>query len=193
MPQLSYRRKPQPIETYIPAICHTPCVCDCTLPCDLSSITISVSDHRLFYDIRVSQGSVATRMRCGVISNYNFTPNLPLSQSTEEFWHRFGVFLFVEHSVNNTTILINGIILCFMFYYMLLHLLHNIMPGGDLRVIYCCRDRGTRCMRWTDGTRAGRRQWNGRLFLTTAATDTSIIFDADYCSKRTEWRRYCMI
>jgi len=134
-------------------------VCDCTLPCDLSSITISVSDRRLFYDIRVSQGSVATRMMCGVISNYNFTPNLPLTQSTEEFWHRFGVFLFVEHSANKTTILINGIILCFMFYYMFLHLLHNLMPGGDLRVIYCCRDRGYSCKLWTDGTRDGRRQW----------------------------------
>jgi len=107
-------------------------VCDYTLPCDLSSITISVSDRCLFYDIRVSQGSVTTRMRCGVISNYNFTPNLPLSQSTEEFWHRFGVFLFVDLSVNNTTILIYGIILCFMFYYMFLHLLHNLMSGGGL-------------------------------------------------------------
>jgi len=158
-------------------------MCDYTLPCELSSITISVSDRRLYYDIRVSQGSVTTRMRGGVISNYNFTPNLPLSQSTEEFWHRFGVFLFVEHSVNNTTILINGIILCFMFYYMFLHLLHNLMPGGDLRVIYCCRYKGTSWMGWTDGTRAGRRQWKGRLFPATAARDTSTwpIFDA-YCS-----------
>jgi len=47
-----------------------------TLPCDLSSITVHVSDFRLFSDIDVSQGSVATRLRCGGIVNERFVAHL---------------------------------------------------------------------------------------------------------------------
>jgi len=52
----------------------------------------------------ISQGSVATRLRCGGIYNYHCAANLPLSMSVKEFsksvkkWqsysHEFGVFLF---------------------------------------------------------------------------------------------------
>jgi len=41
-----------------------------------------------FYDINISQGSVATRLRCGGIFNYCFAKNLLLSQSVKEFENR---------------------------------------------------------------------------------------------------------
>jgi len=44
-----------------------------TLPCDLLSITTSFSDCRLFSDINISQGSVATRLTYGGFFNYHFT------------------------------------------------------------------------------------------------------------------------
>jgi len=39
----------------------------------------------LFSDINISQGSVATRLRCGGISGYHFTANLLLSLRMKEF------------------------------------------------------------------------------------------------------------
>jgi len=63
----------------------------------------------LFSDINISQGSVATRLRCGGIFRYHFTANLSLSLTTTEFWksvkiwqsyrHEFGGPVFLEHSV----------------------------------------------------------------------------------------------
>jgi len=51
--------------------------------CHLSLITIHISDCRQFSDIYISQGSVATYLRCGGIRN--FVANLPLSLSVKEF------------------------------------------------------------------------------------------------------------
>jgi len=51
------------------------------LPGDLSLITISISDRHQFSDIRISQGSVATYLRCGGIFKYEFVANLLLSLS----------------------------------------------------------------------------------------------------------------
>jgi len=47
-----------------------------TVPCNLSLITTLVCNCHSFCDINVSQGSVATRMRCGGIFNKHFAANL---------------------------------------------------------------------------------------------------------------------
>jgi len=52
--------------------------------CDLSLITIRFSDWRQFSGIHISQGSVATYLRCGGIFKYEFVVNLPLSLSAKE-------------------------------------------------------------------------------------------------------------
>jgi len=52
---------------------------------DLSLITMRISDCRKFSDIHVSQGSVASHLRCGGIFKYDFVANLPLSLSAKEF------------------------------------------------------------------------------------------------------------
>ena len=54
------------------------------LPCDLSLTTIRFSDRRRFSDINISQGSVATYLKCGVIFKYEFVAHLPLSLSAKE-------------------------------------------------------------------------------------------------------------
>jgi len=56
------------------------------VPSDLQLITVPVSNCRLFSDINISQGSVATRLRCGGIFSYHFTTNLSQSLTMEEFW-----------------------------------------------------------------------------------------------------------
>jgi len=55
-----------------------------TVPCDLSLCTIFISNCRLFSGINISQGSVATRLWCGLFS-YHFTANLLLNQAVKEF------------------------------------------------------------------------------------------------------------
>jgi len=52
--------------------------------CDLSLITIHISDYRQFSDIYVSQGSVATYFRCGGIYKYEFVANLPVILSVKK-------------------------------------------------------------------------------------------------------------
>jgi len=52
---------------------------------DLSLITILVSNCRLFSDITISQGSVATRLGCGGIFSYHFIANLSPSLTVKEF------------------------------------------------------------------------------------------------------------
>ena len=62
-----------------------------------------------FFNKNISQGSVATRLRCGGMFNYHCAANLPLSMSVKKFWksvkkwqrysHEFGVSLFLEHGV----------------------------------------------------------------------------------------------
>jgi len=59
--------------------------CLATVIYDLSLITIPVSNCHLFSDISISQGSVATHLRCGGLFSYNFTANLSLSLTAKEF------------------------------------------------------------------------------------------------------------
>ena len=62
------------------------------LPCDLSLITIHISDCRLFSDIHISQGSVATYLRCGGMFKQEFVENLALSLSLKEFRKSVNIF-----------------------------------------------------------------------------------------------------
>jgi len=46
-----------------------------------------MSDYCSFSDINISQGSVATRLRCGgLFSTYHFTENLSLNLTVINFW-----------------------------------------------------------------------------------------------------------
>jgi len=56
------------------------------LSCDLSLITIHISDCCQFSDVHISQDSVATYLRNGGIFKCRFVANLPMSQSVKEFW-----------------------------------------------------------------------------------------------------------
>jgi len=51
---------------------------------DLPLIRILVSNCHLFSDITISQGSVATRLRCGGIFSYHFTANISPRLYTSE-------------------------------------------------------------------------------------------------------------
>jgi len=55
---------------------------------DLSLITIHISDCRQFSDIHISQGSVATYLRCGGVFKHEFVTNLPvgLSERSKPIW-----------------------------------------------------------------------------------------------------------
>jgi len=46
----------------------------------------------LVFDINVSHGSEATRLRCGEIFHNDFTANLPLSLSVKEFWKSVNIW-----------------------------------------------------------------------------------------------------
>ena len=78
--------------------------------CDLSLITMHISDCCQFSDIRISQGSVATYLRCGEIFKYEFVANLPVSLPVKEFWKSVNIWesygqelclVFLRHSVEN--------------------------------------------------------------------------------------------
>ena len=66
-----------------------------------------------FFNKNISQGSVATRLRCGGIFNSHCAANLPLSMSVKEFWksvkkwqsygHEFGVFFFGTQCITTVT------------------------------------------------------------------------------------------
>jgi len=62
--------------------------CSAVLSYDISLITIHISDYRQFCVIHISQGSVATYVRCGGIFKYEFVANLPLSLAAKEFQKR---------------------------------------------------------------------------------------------------------
>ena len=63
----------------------------------------------LVFDINVSHGSVATRLRCGGMFHNNFIANLPLSLSVKEFLksvnirrsyrQKYSGMFFMSHSV----------------------------------------------------------------------------------------------
>jgi len=83
--------------------------CLATAIYDLPLITIAVSNCHLFSDITISQGSVASRLRCGGIFSHQCTANLSPSLTVKEFWksaktwqrycHEFGGPVFLEGSV----------------------------------------------------------------------------------------------
>jgi len=56
-----------------------------TVHCDLSLITIHISDCHQFYDIHISQSNVATYLSCGRTFKKHFVANLSLSLTVEEF------------------------------------------------------------------------------------------------------------
>ena len=58
--------------------------CLAILPCDLSLITIHISDWRNFSDIHISQGSVATCLRLSGIFKHVFVANLLPSPSVKK-------------------------------------------------------------------------------------------------------------
>ena len=66
--------------------------CLAILPCDLSLITIHISDCRQFSGIHISQGSVATYLRCGGMFDYEFVANLPLNLSVKELWKSVNIW-----------------------------------------------------------------------------------------------------
>jgi len=75
------------------------------LPCDLSLIAIHICSQ--FSDIHVSQGSVATYLRCGGMFKYDSVASLLPSLSVKEFrklvniWGSYGqeFSVFFNHSV----------------------------------------------------------------------------------------------
>ena len=66
--------------------------CLAVLPCDLSLITIHISDCCQFSDIHLSQGSVATYLTCGGIFKHEFVANLQMSQPVKEFWKSINIW-----------------------------------------------------------------------------------------------------
>jgi len=55
------------------------------LRCDESLIAVRFRLFVFFSEMNISQGSVATRLKCGGIFYYRFVENLLLSPSVEEF------------------------------------------------------------------------------------------------------------
>ena len=62
------------------------------LSCDLSLITMHISDCCQFSGIHISQGSVATYLRCGGTVKYEFVGNLPVSLPVKEFWKSVNIW-----------------------------------------------------------------------------------------------------
>jgi len=58
----------------------------------MSLITIHVPGCFCFYDINISQGRVATRLRCGTIFYYRFARNLLLSLSVKKIWKSVSIW-----------------------------------------------------------------------------------------------------
>ena len=67
---------------------------------DLSLITMHISDCCQFSDIHISQGSVATYLRCGGIFKYEFVANLQVSLPNRSFVNRAPGLVFLRHSVH---------------------------------------------------------------------------------------------
>jgi len=49
-------------------------------------------EHSHFWNIYISQGSVATHLRCGGIFKYEFVANLPQSLPIKEFWKSVNIW-----------------------------------------------------------------------------------------------------
>jgi len=62
--------------------------------------TLHISDCRHFSDIHISQGSVATYLRCGGICKHEFVANLSLSLPVKEFWKSVNIWGSYEQQFN---------------------------------------------------------------------------------------------
>ena len=63
-----------------------------------------ISDCCQFSDIHISQGSVATHLRCGGIFKYEFVANLPVSLLVNiwgSYGQEFSVLFFLRHCVES--------------------------------------------------------------------------------------------
>ena len=90
--------------------------CLAILLCDLSLITIRISDRRQFSDIHISQGSVATYLRCGGKIKNEFVTNLPVSLSAKELWksviiwgsygQEFSVLFFIDSRCSSELLIV---------------------------------------------------------------------------------------
>ena len=67
-------------------------------------ITMHISDCCQFSDIHISQGSVATHLRCGGIFKYEFVANLPVSLSVKNF----------ENRLTSEVVMDNSLVSCFL-------------------------------------------------------------------------------
>jgi len=111
------------------------------LHCDLSLITIHISEWCHFSDIHIWQGSVATRLRRGGIFKHVFVANLLPSPPMKKVWksvniwwsygQEFGVLFFIDSRCRNTHA-------TFFFFYTVnnLHILCNQQNYDSL----CCAD-----------------------------------------------------
>ena len=64
--------------------------CLAALLCDISLITLYISDNRQFSDIHISQGSVAIYPTCDGMLKDDFVANLPTRLPAKEFWKKIG-------------------------------------------------------------------------------------------------------
>ena len=73
-----------------------------SVPCNLLLITVLVCNCRSFSDVNVSQGSVATHMRCGGICNKYFAANLLENLIVKKFenWLRINRGATINQSIN---------------------------------------------------------------------------------------------
>jgi len=99
---------------------------------DLSLITINISDCRQFSHIYISQGNVATYLRCDGIFKYNFVVNLPVSPPVEvlsksvNIWGSYGQEFSVRQSPSRPLIILHLSVNWFsvFFHFQLLNICH---------------------------------------------------------------------
>ena len=78
-----------------------------------------ISDCCQFSDIHISQGSVATYLRCGGIFKYEFVANLPMSLPVKKFWksvniwgsygQEFSVLFFETQCITDSAIILTAL------------------------------------------------------------------------------------
>ena len=81
-----------------------------------------VLEHCDFLIIDNSQGSVATRLRCGGIFKYELVANLPVSQPVKEFWKSVNIWEVMGKSLVSCFFLRHSVDLHFI---MMLHRVQN--------------------------------------------------------------------
>jgi len=66
----------------------------------------------MFSDINISQGGVATRLKCGGIFSYHFTVRLSLSLAMNEFWKSVKIWQSYCHEFVGPVFLVHSVWLC---------------------------------------------------------------------------------